>query len=98
MFKRKCPHCGAKNDNERITCMECGKPFDLKKTEEEFTVAPAEQLEQEKEEEEEMETVPDTFQNETQSAVDTETTKSIENEDSLIEDEADILDGKIKDY
>ena len=52
MFKQKCPHCGAKNDNERITCMECGKPFDVQKTEEEFTVAPAEQLEQVGEEEE----------------------------------------------
>ena len=56
MFKQQCPHCGAKNDKERITCMECGKPFDLQKTEEEFTVVPAEQLEQvETEEEEEKE-------------------------------------------
>jgi len=74
MFKQKCPHCGAKNDNERITCMECGKPFDLQKTEEEFTVAPAEQLEQvgeeeedeeEEKEEEELENSPDRFQNQT---------------------------------
>jgi DNA-directed RNA polymerase subunit RPC12/RpoP len=55
MFNIKCPHCGAKNDKERITCMECGKPFDTKTTAEEFTVAPAEDVLKEEEPEEEEE-------------------------------------------
>ena len=28
-FKRKCPHCGAKNPKERMTCAECGAPLAL---------------------------------------------------------------------
>ncbi len=26
-LKKKCPNCGAKNDKERMTCIECGAPF-----------------------------------------------------------------------
>ena len=27
LFKKKCPICGAKNNKERIVCIECGAPF-----------------------------------------------------------------------
>ena len=27
MFKKKCPICGAKNDKERMVCIECSAPF-----------------------------------------------------------------------
>ena len=27
MFKRKCPVCGARNDKERMVCIECGAPL-----------------------------------------------------------------------
>ena len=33
MFKKKCPICGAKNDKERMACMECGSTFALRQAE-----------------------------------------------------------------
>jgi hypothetical protein len=29
MFKNKCPSCGAKNDKERMSCIECGYIFEM---------------------------------------------------------------------
>lgn len=29
MFKKKCPSCGAKNDKERMSCIECGYIFEM---------------------------------------------------------------------
>ena len=75
--------------------MECGIPFDLKKTKEMVSLEPAEQLAQ-VEEKAEVETVPDTFQDETQSTEEIETPEFIKDETSLIENEADILNETLK--
>ena len=29
MFKKKCPSCGANNDKERMSCIECGYIFEM---------------------------------------------------------------------
>ncbi len=36
MFKKKCPSCGVKNNKERVTCIECGAPFELGKVSEPY--------------------------------------------------------------
>jgi hypothetical protein len=33
MFKKRCQFCGARNSKERLTCLECGKPFTVERGE-----------------------------------------------------------------
>ena len=42
LFKKKCPVCGARNDKERMTCIECGFIFGTAEVEEQVAHVPTE--------------------------------------------------------